>query len=543
MGSGWRWVGWAAVVCAVAVGVACGAGDGSAVAWNTGAGSTGGGGGGNDGGAPDAGPADSGPADAGPADAGPPDGGPSDGGGSVSLPSIPGWDFYGPQHGGPQDVRGVTMDEAGNLWVAGGAEGLFLMRVAADGRLTGRFEKFGIADGLHPYGWLNGEAALGMKVPDGTPADMHPSLTATPVISVAGGPPGTVFVGYQGKPGCEDAWHGDQWTQPSQWGDPAVYKSGDADRVTLSGSGIAVVHYDIFSGPGVVADEPKGREKICSVYRLVWDKEQNRIWFGGNHGFAMGRPDFPGNPTCNGLEACAGVSEHVHPAFNDTEGNYVTQEYWGVAVDPLSQQGFHDVWFGGMARTTRFRFGETGGSYSIAQPRTEAWSGKNIKSPTPDNLFVQAAYRNRIDVWPDAVSEYDQAWNPTYPTPAQWKAGLDVVSGIAADPSDNSVYIASFANGIRHLDHDGNFIADLNGALFGKTVSAIAIDPDGSLWVGYKYEGGVSRIRRGGAVEHLANSLGQLEKSPVPDIQIARTGPRRVLVAFQSGAVAIYKGN
>ena len=146
-------------------------------------------------------------------------------------------------------------------------------------------------------------------------------------------------------------------------------------------------------------------------------------------------------------------------------------------------------------------------------------------------------------MWPDAVSEYDQAWNPTYPTRAQWKAGLDVVSGIAADPSDYSVYIASFANGIRHLDHDGNFIADLNGALFGKTVSAIAIDPDGSLWVGYNYEGGVSRIRRGGAVEHLANSLGQLEKSPVLDIQIARTGPRRVLVAFQNGAVAIYKGN
>ena len=50
-------------------------------------------------------------------------------------------------------------------------------------------------------------------------------------------------------------------------------------------------------------------------------------------------------------------------------------------------------------------------------------------------------------------------------------------------------------------------------------------------------------FRSGGAVEHLANSLGQLEKSPVLDIQMARTGPRKVLVAFQNGAVAIYKGN
>src|SRR2546422_924092 len=205
-----------------------------------------------------------------------------------SFPASPWARWHGPCSGA--GAGGRTGMGSGGRWVglaavvcavavgvAGGAEGLFLIRVAADGRLTGRFEKFGIADGLHPYGWLNGEAAQGMKVPDGTPADMHPSLTATPVISVAGGPPGTVFVGYQGKPGCEDAWHGDQWTQPSQWGDPAVYKSGDADRVTLSGSGIVVVHYDIFSGPGVVADEPKGREKVCSVYRLVWDKEQNRI--------------------------------------------------------------------------------------------------------------------------------------------------------------------------------------------------------------------------------------------------------------------------
>jgi len=169
------------------------------------------------------------------------------------------------------------------------------MRAAADGRLTGRFEKFGIADGLHPYGWLNGEAAQGMKVPDGTPADMHPSLTATPVISVAVGLQGPCSFGYQGKPGCEDACTAIRGPRPRKWGDPAVYKSGDADRVTLSGSGIAVVHYDIFSGPGVVGAEPKGREKVCSVYRLVWDKEQNRIWFGESW-LRHGQAGLPGEP-------------------------------------------------------------------------------------------------------------------------------------------------------------------------------------------------------------------------------------------------------
>src|SRR5262249_28826377 len=148
---------------------------------------------------------------------------------------------------------------------------------------------------------------------------------------------------------------------------------------------------------------------------------------------------------------------------------------------------------------------------------------------------------------PDAVGEYDARGNATYPTPDQWKAGLDLVSGIAADPADNSVYIASFGRGIRHLTRDGSFIEDITTAtrpkaLFANNVSAIALDPDGSLWVGYKYEGGISRIRRNGAVEHYANALGSLEKSPVFDIQIVPGSPRRVLVAFQSGAVGAYQG-
>ena len=75
-------------------------------------------------------------------------------------------------------------------------------------------------------------------------------------------------------------------------------------------------------------------------------------------------------------------------------------------------------------------------------------------------------------------------------------------------------------------------------------MSAIALDTDGSLWVGYKYEGGISRIHKGGVVEHYANVLGpQLEKSPVVDIQISPTSPRKVFFAFQSGAVAVYEGN
>src|SRR5438445_10314099 len=106
---------------------------------------------------------------------------------NVVFPSAANWDFYGPQKGEPQDVLDVAMDEGGNLWVAGGKEGLFLMRADSSGRLSETFEKFGIADGLHPYGWLNGETAQIMGVPDGTPSDPNPSLDATPVVPLSGG--------------------------------------------------------------------------------------------------------------------------------------------------------------------------------------------------------------------------------------------------------------------------------------------------------------------------------------------------------------------
>src|SRR2546430_7456997 len=323
MRSSWQWVGLAVVVAAIAIGAACG-GAGSEdysqqIVGGIDAGSPPGKGDGPDAGPadggpsepPDAGPADAGP-DGGPADAGPADGGPADGGTplkNVVFPTTANWDFYGPQNGGPQDVRDVAMDEGGNLWVAGGKEGLFVMRADASGRLSGTFEKFGIADGLHPYGWLNGEAAQGMVVPDGTPSDPNPSLDATPVISLAGGPSGTVFVGYQGKPGCESAWDGASWKPPSQWGDPAVYKSGDADRVTLTASGISVVHYDIFSGPGMVPFEMKGREKLCTIYRLVWDKQKSLIGFGSNHGFAAGQAPAVNVPTSNGIPSCSRRSD------------------------------------------------------------------------------------------------------------------------------------------------------------------------------------------------------------------------------------------
>jgi hypothetical protein len=569
MRSGWRWAGAMAGI-AVAIGFACGGGHEDQVQSGIGA---------ADGGSslPDAGSGGLGDAgsdaggtapDASVPDAGQPDAGAADAGGllTIDFPNSPGWDFYGPQQGGPQDVRDVAMDEGGNLWVAGGAEGLFLMRADASGKLSGTFEKFGIADGLHPYGWVNGEVAKAMGVPDGSPADLHPSLSATPVISVAGGPAGMVFVGYDGKrdqndstKDCESAWSGDQWKDPTQWGDPAIYKSGDADRVSLTATGISVVHYDIFSGPGVVKNEIKGREKICSVYRMAWDPQTNQIWFGGNHGFAVAKADGPNAPTCNGQLSCNPVTEHSHPAISGCKVDYdyatsqcprdktqwLTDLYYGVAVDPVT----HDLWMGGSNRTTKFLSATLGGFFNAANAQTELGAPEGMKY--------------RWDLWPDQMPEWDSQRNEIVyvspsmrSTPGKSWALDDLVSGIVA-LNDGTAWVSSFAHGMIRIDSSGTRLADATASLASPFVSSLALDPsDGSLWAGMNWGLAISRLNARTAtgtanLNYQGETFGnRLANAPVANIQTGKPGDgaaRRMLVGFRAnagyaGAVAIYKG-
>jgi hypothetical protein len=540
---------------------------------------------GPDGGRPDSGP-DAGPdagQDAGPdggSDAGP-DGGTD--AGIITFPSADGWTFYGPQHGGPTDVFDVAMDEGGNLWVAGGTEGLFLLRNGAT-----KLEKFGIADGLHPYGYLNGAVARYFGVPDGTPADKDPSLNATPVISVAGGPAGTVFVGYQGKQNpanprldCESAWTWDHNPgNPSEWGDPAIYKSGDADRVTLTASGISVVHYDIFSGPDVINAERGGREKLCTIYRIVWDKAQNKVWFGGNHGFAMGIADYPGNPTCNGQwntePNCAGLWEHAHPAVQGCAENtdqwggcsrpiWMTDLYFGIGLTPGG-----DVWMGGNNRTTVFHYGSYGGNNN--SKGLGAWykAGNDTEGPfmapgwctahNPNGAQYNGftcGTDNRLDIWkdykpectPTATAATDGSCKVNALGPSDRKN--DAVSGIVADAT--GAWVSSFAWGLVHVDAWGNTNADPTAKLLAKNVSSLALDPsDGSLWAGMSWGMGISRYdpATGNVTQYSTATFGdKLVNAPVSNIQAWGSGAtRKMLVGFRTnaglaGAVGVFTGN
>ena len=469
------------------------------------------------GGVPDGGPAEEPDSDTPPPDGGaqvPPDGGTqTPPGGNVEippLPSAPGWTFYGVEQGGPERVYGVTADEGGNLWVAGGTQGLFLLRPGAE-----KLERFGLEHGLRPYGYL----------PDGS---APPGPKYLKVISVSGGPAGTVFVGYEGMPGngtdhCESNWDG-----PTP--DAARYKSGDADRVTLLKDGsLSVVHYDIFSGPGVVRDELRGREKLCSILRIRYDRRTKSVWFGGNHGFARGEAEFKGAPMCNGQLGCSGVLEHVHPHINalNAAGDVIllTDAYYGVG---LAENG--DVWFGGSDRSTRFLYGTHGGNFWRAQAGTE-----NNTS-------------NKLDLWPDAKPEYSR---PSERVP-------DHVSGVAV-ARDGSVWVSSFSNGLAHLDASGNVTRrmDQRSGLVDKHLSAIAMDPeDGSIWTGGSWGGGLSRVKGGSVTNYSLTVFGRkYVMSRISDIQADTSGgKRRMLVAFMghddpvtrrwvTGGIGIYTGD
>ena len=430
-------------------------------------------------------------------------------------------------------MNGASMDEGGNLWVAGGIQGLFVLPAGAT-----QFKNFTMADGLRPYGYMA----------DGSTPPGNKYLN---VLSVSGAAAGTAFVGYAGNPpaagevDCEGNWTG--LIRIS-----SIYKSGDADKVTLTTTGISVIHYDIFSGPGLVSVELRGREKLCSIYRIRYDKLNNEVWFGGNHGFAMGDPNYAGNGNCQwdttttppvptsitspftnayGHEGCNGVLEHVHPAINGYATNndpssccvYLTGGYYGVTVDPAT----HDVWFGGQFRTTKFHYATDMNDYYSAEDDTEEAS----------------AIPNRIDIWPDEVEE------PQIPYPDQLVN--DMVSGAAA-MNDGTLWVSSFTFGMAHLDASGNVLARVStdDGLSSNNLAALAADPlDQSIWAGTNFGPGVSRLQNGNFTLYGPTPFGfDLANDGVSDIQSFGSGSSRLMIvsflgtSTTAGAVGIYSG-
>lgn len=484
---------------------------------------------------PDAGPGkpDAGPGtpDAGPVDAGPPttDTGKPQTTFQEELAPARGWAFYGEAEGAPGNVLGASEDEGGNLWVAGGEEGLFLLK---QGSTT--FRRYTMADGLQPYGLWKGSVPRGNK--------------RLKVISVTGGPAGVVFVGYEGLPNCES----EAWKAPGQFEDPNIFKSGDADRVVLQADGtLRVFHYDLHS-PGHTVPGYGHREKLCTVNRIVWDKARHSVWFAANHGLAWGEADYEGGTDCQREELrdanlwlhapdqtyrqrCNnGVMEHVHPAV-ETEGSDGADEsrlagdVWGVAIRPDG-----DVWMGTHIRTSRFRIMTNAEVQRDGAP----WDFEAARK-----LTEEAKHRaNRIDVWPPAGGSTEVE------SPDRRLRTDDLVSGLVL-MSDQTVYVSSSAHGLAQLDGDGKVLRRLFEGTEDRFLSALGRDTsDESLWLGHAWIGGVSRIQGGKLIRH-GRAVGALVYNPVRDIQFSGTGPgRKVIVSFgqnesgRRGGVGIYTG-
>ncbi|MBF5046464.1 MULTISPECIES: hypothetical protein [Myxococcaceae] len=399
---------------------------------------------------------------------------PEDVKGAARVAGSEGWQFLTGAQGVPARVYGVSADAGGNIWVAGGSV-ISVLRKGAS-----RFESFNAPQ---------------------------------QAISISGGPAGVAFVGYMGASGCDMAW--------DVSGDLATAKTGDADRVWLTGGGLARAHYDISSGPGVVPAEPKGREKVCNIFRVLYDGPTKSVWFAGNHGVAWGDPE------------STFVVEHTHPAINcwmphapDESGRCSSGEYTTAGgqcykmtlcsgdFNALAMDDHGDLWLGGRERSARFPWGTTRRFYDA------------------DNFIQKES--NRVDVWPDAV--------PRDPFPQQQVK--DDTFGLAPMP-DGYVWAGSSTQGLALVDPKGKAVAWYKQALRNPTVLALHADPlDHSVWAGHG-AGGLTRVQGTAWTHYDGKALGKLASSAVVDIQVLQEEgqPRRMLVAFRNGAIGIYSGD
>jgi hypothetical protein len=385
---------------------------------------------------PDAGARDAGSdagRDAGVADAGVDagvDAGIFDAGSGVVFPDSAGWQFYGPESGLPGTVYGVSADEGGNLWVAGGDQGLFLLVQG-----EAQFRRFTAAEGLTPFVDENG-------------------IRTQKVISVLGAAAGSAWVGYAGVHG------GAEMSDP-----PHLVKSGDADHVVFNGAGLAVTHFDISTPPGADPHYPAGRDLIRDVLRIVRDPASGDVWFGGNHGIGLWQP------------SKGALQEHEHADINGYLGKDCTSsapqncrytlmsgDYYGVGLMPNG-----DVVYGGGHRVARKSYG---GNRQFWSPvvKLDVWPDAQPYDGYPDQRtddFVQdLAVASDGTVWVGSIPNGLAFINPQGAVGYVTAGLIDrKVTALEVDPLDGSIWVGHIWGGVARLGgaHPGQFGAKALG--------------------------------------------------------------------------------
>ena len=383
---------------------------------------------------------------------------------------------------------GASMDEGGNLWGVSG-DALWLWRAGGKG-----WEKFD----NHKSGGVLGNGHIN----DG-------------LLSVAGGAPGEAWIGYQGifLNGEED--------------DPAIVSeairtSGGADRVAAVPGGVSLRDHLVFwTGPGILAAEPKGRWKVRSIWTVLYNHGPRGIpgdvFFGGNHGIGMFR------------HAIQSMDEHAHAAWNFCpastypECTLMTGDHKGIA---LAADG--NVWMGADFAAARLPY--------MDQPGGDlyGWVDNDVDVPKADGLRL----------W---VNRSNDSQHP------EW-GGRDFVTAMAFD-AWGDLWVSSYMNGVARMPMKGSFSAakSWNDVEYwshrrgdkvpgwtdsSDNVWTLVADPDGSVWVGgpqgaFRFVGRTGQwISYGGVVP--GPSVNQISLAPRP-------GPRSVVFATDSGAF-VYTG-
>ncbi|HEX9050069.1 MAG TPA: hypothetical protein VF841_05995 [Anaeromyxobacter sp.] len=430
--------------------------------------------------------------------------------------------FYAVDQGLPPDVRDVSADEAGNVYVAA-VEAVLAKR--RDDRDFLRFDP--AAAGIT----RNCDAARSVPCP---------------LVSIAGAAPGVAIVGLQGIGTDGDA-------DPS-W----ELDSGGADVLAFDGKTLARTrHVEIAGAPHQMCMDHSappcsagdatylyGRRKVRQVLRMAVNHARGTlqygdVWFAGTHGtFSLlvanaaqrGWTDltaqFPGS------EDRQFVWEHDHPAMYEpaTIGGvkqwaYLTGQSTAIAIDPTTG----DPWASNQTRTARkIGYG--------AVP--DGWD-----APMWPPYDAADDRRSWLDVWPDPitanVSDYD-ALDPAY---------ADYVSSLSFC-DDGTLWIASLLHGLARRAPDGTLSYVSLPPGLGNDASAVACDPsDGSVWVGFGW-GGFGRLRPDGSwwLPDARTPAFALQ-GPVGNIQIDRwASPRIVYVAHVAsrlgpGGLTVYQGD
>jgi hypothetical protein len=435
------------------------------------------------------------------------------------------WAYFGATEGLSRDVRDVSADEGGNVYVAGG-DALYAKK-----RGDARFLRFDAATGGLTKNC--NDAALMMVDAPAAP------FRLCPVISVAGAAPGKAFVGLEGFGQAADG--GANWALHTGGVDVVRF---DAEKGTLARER----HVWIASPPHVICgtsgeewattcDEKDkwwtwGRRLVRRIDRIVVNHDRSSplygdAWVGGNHGtfsaiLANAASRGWNDPTAGwGTEwdEARDVWEHLHPSIKGLYDELLVGEGRALSIDPRDGT----PWGSNGIRTARV------GGYGADLSDPAWWMG-----PWIDDDY--------LDLWPDSGDPWSGPTN-------------DEVTSMS-HCADGTLWIGSRTHGLARIGPGGGISTEElpDPAANGAGVSALACDPsDGSLWIGLE-QGGILR-RSGGAHERIAPAgAPPFARQRVAAIQIDRwASPRVVLFAFGArrdaggailagGGVAAYDG-